>query len=113
MSARADIAAAANTVEGVLVTEYYQQTTTTGAGMVRLAGTDYPDKFGGIDTWQVIVFLPQDLTQAEKWAETNQKLLVAALADEMTVRRAQPQQLALDGAGLLPVLVIEGTRESE
>lgn len=111
---REAISAAANTVAGVNVTPYFRQVTRPGQGMVRRDRTEYPNKFGGVVTWQVFVLLPQDIAQAERWLDENGSVLRAAVAEELlegTVSMA-PQQLALD-AGAVPVVVIEGQREEE
>lgn len=110
--AREAIAAAASTVAGVHVTPYFRQVTKAGQGMVRRDRTDYPNRFGGVVSWQVFVFLPQDLSAAERWLDENGPALVEAVSGELTVRAMTPQQLALD-AGAVPVVVIEGTREEE
>lgn len=112
MSARDEIAAAANTVAAISVRPHYRQSTKPGEGWVRLDHTDYPDKFGGLVTWQVLVILPQTIGDAEKWIETNQKPLVTALRDALIVRSARPAELAID-SGTVPVLLIEGQREED
>lgn len=113
MSVRDDLADAASTVDGVQVDPYYVQTMQLGTGMVRLDRTDYPDKFGGICVWQVVIILTTDVAAAEKWLEAHQGALVAALRPEMTVRSVTQQQLPLDGGQLVPAVFIEGTREEE
>lgn len=112
MSVREDIAAAASAVEGVDVSPYFRQTTRIGQGLVRLDRTDYPNPLGGIDTWQVVIFLPSDLTAAEKWLESKRGALRDQLGAVMIVRRITPGQLALD-SGTVPVVFIEGQREEE
>ena len=110
---RQAIATAANTVAGVKVTPYYRQVTEPGQGMVRFDRTDYPNTFGGLTTWWVIVVLPQDLEAAERWLDENGSALRGAVAEELAVRSMYPQQLALtDGSAVLAV-VIEGQREED
>lgn len=113
MTAREDIAASASTVDGITVLPYYVQTTQVGTGMVRLDRTDYPDRFGGLDTWQVIVVLPDDVAAAETYIEEKLPLLVAALRFELAVRWAEPRELVLKDGPNLPVLIVAGQRESE
>jgi hypothetical protein len=110
MTARDEIAAAANTVAAIKAKAFYRQTTKPGDAWVRRDRTDYPNKFGGIVTWQLLAILPQNLADAEQWVETNQPLLVAALGEAISVRSARPVELALD-SGTVPVLLIEGQRE--
>ena len=108
--ARTALADVASTVEGVSVSAYFRQTTRPGDGFVRNGGITYPNKFGGVVTWQVLITLSQDIATAEKWLDTKLPQVVGALGAEMTVRTASPQQLALD-TGNVPCVVIEGTRE--
>lgn len=112
MTARDDIAAAASSVDGINVTPYFRQTTQPGQGLVRLDRTDYPDRLGGIDTWQAVIFLPSDRTAAEKYLEEKKGPLRDALAQVMMIRRISIEQLALD-TGTVPVVFIEGQREEE
>lgn len=107
------IADAASTVAGISCTPYFRQSTKTGDGMVRLDHNDYPDRFGGLSTWQVLVVLPQDIASAEKYLDSKIPDLVTALSEALVVRRVTPQELALDNGTRLPVVVIEGIRESD
>jgi len=109
---RAAVAAAANTVEGVTCSPYYVQGTSPGTAMVRLDRITYPNRFGGVATWQVWVVLPQGRDAAEKWLDSKVPDLVAALTSEMTVQSVTPSQLQLDGNNV-PGVVIAGTRETE
>ena len=115
MSVRDDLAAAANAVDGVNVTPYFRATTQAGEGMVRLDNVAYPNRLGGVVTWQVVVMLPQDIGQAERFAEDRLPALVAAVQDELEVVSAAPRQLQIpvgDKKSItLPCLVIEGLRE--
>lgn len=113
MSAREEIAAAANTVAAVTAKAFYRQTTKPGDAWVRRDRTEYPNKFGGLVTWQVLVIIPQNLAAAEKWIEDNQLALVTALREELIVRSARPADLVIDAGAPVPVLIIEGQREEE
>lgn len=110
MTVRTQLAAAATTVAGVNVAAYFRQTTKAGTGMVRLGRIDYPNTLGGVVTWQVVILLPTDLAQAEKWMEAKVPALVAALGVHMTVQRVTPTQLVLE-TGTVPTVFIEGQRE--
>lgn len=117
-AARTAIATAASTVAGINVSPYYRQISGTGEGMVRMDRTTYPDPFGGIVTWQVLIVVPQDVVAAERWLEAHQDELVDALSPEMTVRTVTPKELvtpqAKPGPALVTsVVVIEGDRERE
>lgn len=112
LEVRTAIAAAASTVDGIEVTPYFRQVTKTGTGMVRLDRIEYPNRFGGIATWQVIVILPQDVSSAEKFIDTNLAALETAVRNEMSVRRVTPQEIVLSDGSKLPCVIIEGTRET-
>jgi hypothetical protein len=111
--ARAALAYAASKVAGVTVQPYYGDVTKPGFGYVERARTDYPNRFGGVVTWTVVVVLPGDIADAEQWVDANQLALVEALASEMTVAAARYERLALDNGTTLPALFIDGTREEE
>ena len=109
---RQAIAEAATTVDGINVTPYFRQTTKAGEGMVRHDRTAYPNRFGGVVTWQVLVLLPQDIAAAEKYLEDKAPALLEAVSDHLVITSMAPQQLALD-TGQVPCVVIEGHREEE
>ncbi|WBQ02944.1 hypothetical protein [Kribbella sp. CA-293567] len=111
---RNELADAANTVEGVKVAPYYVQATKPGHGSVQLARIEYPNIFGGEAYWEVLVLLPSDVVQAQKRAELLIPLLVAALADHMTVTGATFGRTQLEAAGAgQPCVLIAGHREQE
>lgn len=108
---RQALATAANTVDGVDVSAYFKQNARPGAGSVRFGLETYPNPFGGLITWQVLVNLPQDLAEAEEWIDGHRAALVAALQPELIVQRVLTQQLVLAKDRTQPVLVVEGIRE--
>jgi hypothetical protein len=111
MSARAELAAAASTVEGLDVVDYYRQSVRPGTGFVRLAEKTKADNgFGYVDTWDVVVVLPQDLVSAEKFLESVQGQLLAALDAVMYVQTLTPTQIVFD-AQSVPGVVVTGARE--
>jgi hypothetical protein len=109
---RKAISDAANTVVGINCTPNFRQSTKPGDAMVRLDHIDYPNHLAGVTTWQIAVILPQDYATAEEFIDTTVPALRTALAVEMVVIRVTPAQLALD-TGTVPVVFIEGQRESE
>ncbi|KHL18539.1 hypothetical protein CLV56_4005 [Mumia flava] len=111
---RQALATAASTVDGVDVSPYFRQTTKPGSGMVRYDRTAYPQgtNFGGLITWQVVIFLPQDQATAEKFLDEKAPLVVAALASHMRITDVITQQLALE-SGTVPIALIQGNREEE
>ena len=104
--------AAAASIPGVSVAPWYRQTTKPLEGMVRLERVAYPNRLGGINTWQVLIVLPQDIATAERWLDLKIPALAAAVGQEMTVSSIAPQELVTDG-GKVPVVVITGNRETE
>lgn len=109
---REAIAAAASTVDGISVTPYFRQVTKPNQGFVRRSRTDYPNTFGGVVTWAVVVVMPAATVEdTERWLDENGPALVAAVEGEMTVTSMVPF-IATD-AGNAPYVVIEGTREEE
>lgn len=110
---REAIATAASTAPGVTVTPYYRQITKAGEGMVRYDHTDYPNKFGGLVTWQVVVMLPQDQRAAEQWLDQNGTALRVAVEPQLSIRSLTAIQLNTPDAGSWPAVVIEGTREED
>jgi len=109
---RQDLADAASSVDGIRCSPNFVQTTTAGEAMVRFDHTDYPNKFGGLVTWQVAVVLPQDFADAEKFVDNTMPALAEALGTQMVVTRVSQAQLVLDN-GTLPIAIVEGTREEE
>lgn len=113
MSHRELIANAASTVQGIDCRPYFVQSSTPGTAMVRLNRVEYPNPFGGIAYWDVVVVLPQDMADAEKYLEGVLEPLVTAVAEELVVKQVQPQRMDFPGAGVLPVVIITGHREQE
>lgn len=109
---RQEISSAVNTVDGISCTPYHRQSAAAGDASVRFASTNYPDKFGGIVTWEVVVGLPQDVATAEKFIDSKSPAIRAALAEVITVRRVYPARSTYDTTQT-NVLVIEGTREED
>lgn len=109
---RQEIAEAASKVEGISCTPNYRQTTKAGDAMVRKGPVNYPDSFGGVVTWQVLVILPQDLASAQEYLDDVVPLVVAEVDQVIGVRSVTPQQLVFDGV-LVPGAVIEGHRAEE
>lgn len=109
---RAELAAAANTVEGVDVAPYYRQSTKPLTGAVQLDRIEYPNRFGGIAYWEVLVLLPSDVAAAQKQAETLIPALYAALRPHLAVDRATFGQTQL-GTTASNVVLIAGHREEE
>lgn len=111
---RNELAAAANTVDGVAVAPYYVQSTKSGSGVVQLNRVEYPNAFGGEAYWEIVVLLPADIAAAQKRSEELIPQLVTALQDHLVVTGATlgRTQLGTTGAGQ-PCVLIAGHREQE
>lgn len=112
MSVREEIAKAA-TVDGLTkVSPYYRQSTKAGDGFVQLLELNRGDNgFGFMATWQVVIFVPQDVEAAEKWMENHLQTLIDALEDELIVTNAGPDT-ALLPSGATNTITITGAREA-
>lgn len=109
---RAELAAAVNGAGAAAkCAPYFVQATKPGSAWVRRDRTEYPNRFGGVVTWQIVVVLPPDLASAEKYADEKGPVLVEALADHLVVTSVTPQQIVLDDHPPLKALFIEGHRE--
>lgn len=113
MSTRAEIAAAAGSVEGITGHEYVVGATDPGTVYPRLDRIEYPNAFGGVAHWSVVLVLPQDLAQAERYVEDKLPALKEALDPHIVITAVLLQRLQLDGVGVLPVAFINGHREAD
>lgn len=113
MSVRDEIAAGC-TLPGVTnVTPHYRQTTKPGEGIVHLAGLARSDNgFGYMDTWQVVILLPQDIRSAQLWMDEHLTALVVAAEEVLILTSADPAQVPMS-EGTVPALVLEGVRAHE
>jgi len=110
---RKAIADQASTVDGVTCHPYFVQALDSGSAMVRLDRIEYPNPFGGVCHWNVVVMLPKDQAAAEKYIDTTVPLIRAAVESELVVTQVQPQRLEIPGVGVLPCVFINGHREQE
>ncbi|MDI6908639.1 hypothetical protein [Nocardioides sp.] len=112
MVVRQELAAAATSVEGVVCTPTYTQLSAPGQACVRLDRHEYPNPFGAVVHWNVVICLGQDMAAAETFFEAKVPLVVEALAPVLVVTSATPQQLNLaDGTSVLAAFV-NGHREA-
>lgn len=107
------IADAASTVAGISCQPYFVGSTEPGAAMVRYDRTEYPDPFGGVAHWNVVILLPQDQAAAEQYTDTHIPAVRAAIAPHLVITQVQPQRLDITGVGVLPCVFINGHREEE
>lgn len=104
---RRQLADLASTVDGITVAPYFRQLTRPGEGAIRrdrMARSE--NGFGYVNTWQVVILLPQDLADAEKWFDEKVPALVAAVEQLMGVASVTPQQINAGGKNL-PCVFIE------
>lgn len=109
---RQAIASAASTVDGADVAPYHRQLTRPGDGVVRKDRVEYPNPFGGVATWQVLVMVPDDLAAAQRYLDDQVPALVAAVQQELAVTSVTPGVYPA-GTKSVPVVAIEGHREEE
>ncbi|HEY0696448.1 MAG TPA: hypothetical protein VGD43_01390 [Micromonospora sp.] len=111
MSVRQDLADAVTTVDGVKCTPYYVSHSKPGAAFVRLDRIEYPNRFGGVAHWNVVLILPQDLADAERFLEAKHPLIKAAVEEHLVVTSITPQQLQVGTGAPIPCAFINGHRE--
>lgn len=105
------LADAASTVAGIEADPFYVQSTEAGHAHIRLEKIEWPNRFGQLRSWNVVVLLPQDIAESEAFLEEKLPLLYDALSPELIVREAVPQRLNIPGIGDLPCVFINGQRE--
>lgn len=113
MSTRTELATAASAVEGITAHEYMVGDTDPGTVYPRLDRIEYPNAFGGVAHWNVVLVLPQGYADAEKYVEHKLPALKAALEPHLVITAVLLQRLQLDGIGTLPVAFINGHREAD
>lgn len=111
MTVRADLAAAASTVEGVTAHPYFKQGSHPGHTFVRIARIDYPNFTGGVVRWDLLVVLPADAAEAEKYLETKIPLVREAVAEHLVVTEVVPQRVRFSDTLELTCAVLSGHRE--
>lgn len=113
MSTREDLANALSTVVGITGNEYVVGTFTPGTAYPRLDRVEYPNPFGGVAHWNVIVVLPQGIAESEKYVEMNLPSLKEALEPHLVITAAQMGRLSIPNTGEVPALFINGHREAD
>lgn len=113
MSTRTELATAAAEVVGITAHEYVVGNTEPGTVYPRLDRIEYPNAFGGVAYWNVVLVLPQDLAAAEQYMEAKLPALKAAIEPHLVITAVQLQRLQLDGVGTLPIASINGHREAD
>lgn len=77
---RQALADAANTVAGIKAHPYYTEGTAPGTAHVQLDRIEYPNPFGGVAHWRVVVLLvAEDYAASEKYLEEKVPLLREAV----------------------------------
>lgn len=112
MSARQDIADAANQVDGITAHPYLVTDLDPGTAYVRLDRIEYPTPLRlPVAFWDLVVVLPQDVAEAEAYVEQKVPLLFEAVRPQLVIDRVSPQRLDIPDVGVLPVVFISGHRE--
>lgn len=107
------LAAAANTVSGLNVSEYYRQSFKAGDGAVQIVSGTVPSKFDRMNTWRVYVAISQDVKTAEKWIDAHIKELIDALWPVLVITTWAPQELVTESGLSINGLYIEGNRAQD
>lgn len=110
---RQEIADAANTVDGVHVHPYYRQGGQAGSGNIQFARIDFPNIFGGIVRWEVVILLPVDIASAQKRADELIPQLWQALSEAMSVDDVTAGTTSQDNRSGQPCLLVAGHRAME
>lgn len=113
MSTRTELAGAADQVEGLTAHPYVTGDTEPGTVWVRLERIEYPNPFGGIAYWNVVLVLPQDLAEAEQYLEATLPQLKASLEPHLVITSVTPQRIEIPGVGILPCAFVNGHREQD
>lgn len=109
---RTSISEAVNTVEGVTCHPYYTEATAPGSCHLQLDRIEYPNPFGGVAHWRVVVLLvAEDWAASDKYLEETVPLIKAAVDEHLAVTSVTKEQLNISGVGAIPCAVINGHRE--
>lgn len=111
MTTRQELATAASTVDGVTGHPYVSANTDPGTAFVRLDRVEYPNPFGGVAHWSVVVILPQ--IDPEQYLEAKLPALKSALDPHLVITSVRPQRIDITGVGVLPCAFINGHREED
>ncbi len=112
---RQDLANELSELDGITAHPYYVQSIDPGTVWIRLDRVAHPNRFGGIAHWNVVLVLPQDQADAEKYLDEVMPVVREVVRDHLVVTEVRPQRLDLRGAGggYLPCVFINGHREEE
>lgn len=113
MSTRSELAAALSTVPDISGNEYVVGTLSPGTAYPRLDRIEYPNPFGGVAFWNVVVVLPQSLPDAERYVEAKLPALYEALGPHLVITAARMERLSIPNTGEIPALFINGHREAD
>lgn len=113
-SVRQVLADAVTAVDGLVCTPFFAGQIGAGTAFVKDGGIRYPNKFGGVQTWSVVIGLPQDLATAEAYMARKVPAVVRALLPHMQVTESTGvQQLDIPGIGINLTATVTGLRETE
>lgn len=116
MTAREVLAAAVNVVDGVQVSAYFANGSGAGRGWIELRRTEYPGGtkvLGAWDYFGVVIELPTDLADAQRWIDEHRKAITDALWPVMVIERITPERIQQTDGPIIKAMVVEGRREAE
>jgi len=87
---RAELAAALNTIDGVIGYEYRPTTPRPGDAWPLLGPMERDEGRAFIVTWRVFVFLPQDERAASDWIDAHFDAVVDGLSPVVFVDKGEP-----------------------
>lgn len=111
---RLELANAAAGAAGVTAAHpYFTGDTAAGTVFVRLERIEYPNPFGGVAFWNVVLILPQDPGDTERFLADYLPELKAALDPHLVITSVRPERIDLPGVGVLPCAFFNGHREED
>lgn len=116
MTAREVLAEAVNVVDGVEVAPYKTNATGPGRGWIEITRTEYPGGkkvLGAWDYFAVLIELPADTGQAQKWIDDHRKAITDALWPVMVIVQIRPERVQITDGPIIKAMVVEGRREAE
>ena len=113
MSAREEIAAAASTVDGVECTPFYRGAGEVGAGYVEWSRSEWPNRFGAVDFWSVVIVVPSEPDAAEHWVEDHRQALYDGISEALIVTTISPSLVPITDGPSLKAVTVAGHREAD
>jgi hypothetical protein len=113
VSTRTEIVAALQGLDGITAHEHVVATLEPGTAYARLDRIEYPNRFGGVAFWNVVLVLPQALPDAERFLEQHLHPVKDALSPVLPITSVVPQRLEIPGTATVTVAFFNGHREAD